>query len=103
MLEAARDLDDFVRGRSRGDLESDRMLRRALIQCFEVIGEAAAHVSPATRAGLPDIPWRAVRGMRNLIAHAYFAVDLDVVWDTATSDVQPLITALERALQEDAG
>jgi uncharacterized protein with HEPN domain len=100
MLEAARDVATFVRDRSRHDLENDRMLRRALIQCFEVIGEAASHVSTDTRAKYPDIPWRAARGMRNVIAHTYFAINLDVLWDTAMTDTEPLISALEQTLAE---
>ena len=78
------------------------MLRRALIQCFEVIGEAATHVTPATRARLSEVPWRSIRGMRNLIAHAYYAVNLDTLWGTANNDVGPLVEALERALSAEA-
>jgi uncharacterized protein with HEPN domain len=101
ILEAARDARDFVRGRARADLESDRQLRRALIQCFVVIGEAATRLPAQSRARLPDIPWRDMRNMRNLVVHAYFGVDLDILWDTATSDLPGLIATLERELGQE--
>lgn len=96
--EAARDARDFARARTRADLERDRQLRRALIQCFVVIGEAASRVPAPTRASLPDIPWRDMRNMRNIVVHAYFGVDLDILWETATNDLPGLIETLEREL-----
>jgi uncharacterized protein with HEPN domain len=103
MLEAARDAVQFSAGRARADLTDDRMLRRALIQCIEVIGEASVHLSPQTRASLPDVPWRSVRGMRNYLAHTYFNVDLDVLWTTVTQDIPTLASALQLALGQPGG
>ena len=103
MLEAAADALQFSAGRSRAELDRDRMLRRALIQCLEVIGEASTHVSTETRALLPGIPWRDVRGMRNFLAHAYFNVDLDILWKAVTQDVPVLAAALQRVLGPTGG
>lgn len=103
MLEAAADALQFSAGRSRAELDQDRMLRRALIQCPEVIGEASTHVSAETRALLPGISWRDVRGMRNFLAHAYFNVDHDILWKTVTQDVPVLEAALQRVLGPTGG
>ena len=98
ILEAATDARDFIQRRLRTDLDTDRQLRRALIQCFIVIGEAASHMPAQARAELPDIPWREMRKMRNVVVHAYFGVDLDILWTTATNDLPDLIDALHREL-----
>ena len=98
VLEAAVDVMEFCTGRSRADLDHDRMLRRALIQCLEVIGEASTHISPETRAQLSGLPWREMRGMRNFLAHAYYRVDLDILWETVTQDVPTLAAALRQVL-----
>ena len=94
MLEAATDAVQFSTGRSRTDLDHDPMLRRALIQCLEVIGEAAAHIPAQTRAELAEVPWREIRGMRNFLAHAYFTIDLDILWNTVAQDLPGLVHAL---------
>jgi uncharacterized protein with HEPN domain len=103
MLEAASDVVQFTAGRVRADLDRDRMLRRALVQCIEVIGEASVHVSPGTRAQMLGVPWRNVRGMRNLLAHAYFGINPDILWQTATQEIPPLAAALQEALGPEPG
>ena len=74
-----------------GSEKQDAVLRR-----FEVIGEAASRLSPETQARFPALPFRSMRGMRNIIAHDYGEVDLELVWITATTDVPVLIATLER-------
>jgi uncharacterized protein with HEPN domain len=98
MLEAATDAMAFCAGRTRADLDHDRMLRRALIQCLEVVGEASVRISAETREQLAEIPWREVRGMRNLLTHAYFELNLDILWKTVVQDVPALAAALQSAL-----
>ncbi len=98
MLDAAREAIGFAEGKSRQDLDSDRMLTLAIVKSIEIIGEAAAKVTPETRNAAPDIPWPGIIGMRNRLIHAYFDVDLNRVWDTITDDLPPIITALEKAV-----
>ena len=71
MTEAADDAARFIVGRSRANLDSDRMLLYALIRCIEIIGEAARQVTDETRGLAPGIPWVAITGMRNRLVHAY--------------------------------
>jgi len=68
--------------------------------CFAlvVIGEAATHVPDAVQASAPGIPWRKMRGMRNIAAHEYFGLDIETVWQTATRDVPALEGQLEALL-----
>ena len=102
MLDAAREAQEFARGRQRSDLNSDRMLTLCLVKCIEIIGEAAAKVSEETRAECPSLPWADVIGMRNRLIHGYFDIDLDRVWDTIKDDLPPLVAGVEKFVA-DAG
>ena len=99
ILDAARDISDFLRGRTRQDLDRDRMLVLALIKSVENIGEAASKISPEGRSRWPHIPWRQASSMRNRLVHGYFEIDLDRVWDSATMDVPALVPLVEAALK----
>lgn len=101
MRDSAAEALAFVEGRTRGDLESDRQLVLALAKSIEIIGEAASNVSEEFIARHPEIPWPQIRGMRNRLIHAYFDVDLDVLWDTVTHDLPPLLATLQRIISSD--
>ena len=96
MLDAAREIMTFKAGRGKDDMQRDRVLMLALVKEVESIGEAAAKVSEERREQLPDIPWRAIIGMRNRLIHAYDEIDADVLWDTISNDIPQLIEILER-------
>ncbi len=96
MLEAAQEALTFAEGNSRADLESDRMLAHALVECLRVAGEAARQVSSGTRQEYPAIPWQDVIGMRNQLVHEYFKIDYDIVWQTVKEDLPSLVEALEQ-------
>ena len=76
---------------------SDRMRHDAIIRKLEVIGEAVRQLSDETRRREPAIPWRQIAGMRDHLSHAYFGVDLALVWRVVERDLAPLdavVTAL---------
>ena len=100
MLDAAKEAVEFSDGRTREELDHDRMLVLALVKSIEIVGEAATKISPETRSLLPSVPWPAVVTMRHRLIHAYYDMDLDRVWDTVTEDLPPLIMALEKALPQ---
>jgi uncharacterized protein with HEPN domain len=95
MLDAAREAVGFAHGKSRADLDGDRMLVLSLVKDIEIVGEAAYQVSQVTRDDLRDIPWVDVVGMRHRLVHAYFDLNLDILWQTVQHDLPTLITALE--------
>ena len=97
MLDAAREAVEFAEGRTRVDLDSDRKLVLALVKDAEIIGEAAYQVSQTTRNQLPDIPWDDMIAMRHRLVHAYFDINLDILWRTVQDDLPLLIALLERA------
>ncbi|MCK6622258.1 MAG: DUF86 domain-containing protein [Calditrichaceae bacterium] len=99
MLDAAREAVTFVQGRRRADLDTDRMLALSLVKEIEIIGEAANQIAKTTREELPEIPWADIIGMRNRLVHAYFDINLEILWQTVEQDLPPLIRALERVLK----
>ena len=95
MLEAAHEAASFARGRTRGDLDIDRKLVLSLVKDVEIVGEAATRITESTRQQLPTIPWEEIIGMRNRLVHAYFSINLDIVWQTVREDLPMLIALLE--------
>lgn len=95
MMDAARDVLSFCAGRARADLETDRMLLRALLHALQVIGEAAARVSDEGRARAPDLPWGKIVATRHILVHVYWGVDHEQIWKMATESVPELVAALD--------
>jgi uncharacterized protein with HEPN domain len=100
MLDAAEAAMGFVAGKDRDDLDFDRMLALALVRSIEIVAEAGARVSEEGLAAVPDVPWREIVAMRNRLIHAYFDVDLDIVWQTVKQDMPPLMATLKDALSQ---
>ncbi|MGB7160819.1 MAG: DUF86 domain-containing protein [Tepidisphaeraceae bacterium] len=101
MLDRAQLVVTFVSGRTYEQFQKNRMLQEAVIRQLEIIGEAAKQVTQPTRALLPSLPFNEMARMRDLVVHVYWAVKLEVVWMTATKDMQPLIDAIEPLLPPD--
>lgn len=100
MLDAAKEVADFTTGRKRSDLDSDQMLLRALSMSTGILGEAASRLDTTIQQKYSHIPWRQIIGMRNFLFHEYFRVDPDILWDTATKAIPPLIPQLEQILAD---
>lgn len=98
MRDAAREALAFAEGKQRADLDANRQLALAILKCIEIVGEASAAISVETTSRYPEIPWRQIRGMRNRLIHGYYEIDLNVVWDTVTHNLGPLLAALERVV-----
>lgn len=100
MLDAAQEAICFVQGRIRADLDHDRMLVLALTKCVEIIGEAAYQLSSTTQEQLPAIPWADIVSMRHRLVHAYFDINLDILWQTIQDDLPPLAMKLQHFLDK---
>ena len=102
ILESARLAIGYVRGMTREAFLADAQCQDAVVRRLEVIGEAARRISPPVQASLPQLPWKAMVGLRNVIAHKYDEIDLSVVWDTAQKDLPSLVRVLEEVLPPEA-
>ena len=97
MLEAAEQACSYVEGLHKEDFLADRRTQQAVILNVVIIGEAATKLLQNFTPFLdqhPDIPWKSMKGMRNRIAHGYFDINLDVVWDTVKTALPELIERL---------
>lgn len=106
MHQAAVEACLFVQGHDREQFLSDKRTQRATVMSLVIIGEAATKVMeqyPEFAERHSDVPWRSMRGMRNRIAHGYFDINLDVVWETVVTALPALSTQLDALLQELAG
>lgn len=87
ILNAARLIAFYVQGCTDVDFRTNTEKQDAIIRRIEIIGEASAHLTEETRQAIPDLPYRRMRGMRNIVAHDYANVDLKIVWEVATEHV----------------
>lgn len=95
MLDAIARIESYLAGKDEAQFLEDSMLRDAVIRNLEIVGEAAAKLSPAFKSAHPAVPWEDIVGMRNRLIHGYFSVDLRVVWDTITFGLPKLREQLE--------
>ena len=95
--QAAADACGFVQGMDKAAFMADLRTQRAVVMSLIIVGEAATKVVeqyPDFASAQADVPWRSMRGMRNRIAHGYFDIELNVVWNTVQEDLPVLVKTL---------
>src|ERR1035441_8620000 len=97
ILERCRRISRYI-GPGREAFHASEELQDAVIRNVEVIGEAAKRVSADARGRLQSLDWKAICGMRDVLIHDYIGVDLEEVWNVASSRIPELQTVLERFL-----
>jgi uncharacterized protein with HEPN domain len=100
MLDAAMEAQEFVSNRRREDLDDDRQLVWALVKAIEILGEAAGQLSEDARLTLPNISWHKIISMRNRLVHAYFDINLDILWKTVNEGLPPIIEELKKVIDK---
>jgi len=95
MLDHSREAVGMLAGKSRADLDTDRMLALAVSRILEIIGEAAGRIPEPEQEKYPRIKWKNIVGMRNRIIHGYDNINLDIVWSVVQDDLPLLIEELE--------
>ncbi|MEO0078556.1 MAG: DUF86 domain-containing protein [candidate division WOR-3 bacterium] len=91
IVEAAGAVREFVAGMSKVELANDRRTRDAVVRNLEVIGEAAKKLPAQTKRDHPEVEWKKIAGLRNVLIHEYFGVDIDIVWDVVQNKL-PVLT-----------
>lgn len=100
ILDAIEQIEEYVEGIGRHDLDKQPMLQDAVLRQLEIVGEASRQLSDAFHRKHDSIPWHAIIGMRNRIAHDYLGVDLDVVWEVVQYDLPDLKTSVQAILDD---
>ena len=100
--EAAREIHGFMRGVKFHQFEKNKMLRYAVERQLHVIGEAAVHISPQFRKKHPEINWKRLVELRNVIAHEYGETLMNRIWTASTDGLTELIETLDELLPEES-
>jgi len=98
MLNAAEKILTFVNGLSKAEFEASDLHQSAVVRKLQVVGEAARLITSATKAAHPEIEWMDIIGMRNLVIHEYFRVDIDIVWNTIRKSIPELIVQINAVI-----
>lgn len=99
MLDASKEALSLSAGKTRKDIETERLLNLGLVRLIGIVGEAAAKVTAEGQSEYRNIPWPQIIGMRNRLIHGYDNIDFDILFKTVTEDLLPLVAELERIMQ----
>ena len=100
MIEACKKVLACIKGLDRVALEADWIRYDAVLHNLEILGEAAKGISDELRQKHPKIPWRKIAGMRDIVAHQYFGLDKDAIWDAANNRIPELLEQLQHVRHE---
>jgi uncharacterized protein with HEPN domain len=95
LIEAGKAILSYVDNISFEEFKTDRMRQSAVIREFEIIGEAVGKLPDELKMSSPDVAWQDIKDFRNLLAHEYFGVDLEIVWQVVQADLPALIRQVE--------
>lgn len=100
IIEVIDDIQCFTENLSLKDLESDKKTLYAVIRCLEILGEAVKKIPKNVKEIYPDIPWKDMAGMRDVLIHDYFGVDVETVWLTVNEKIPHIKPIVEKMLKE---
>jgi uncharacterized protein with HEPN domain len=99
LLEASERIQEYTRNMSLGDFERSNITIDAVVHNLEVIGEAARKLPPEIKAMSPEIEWPKIVALRNILAHEYFGVNTQIIWDVVQNKLRPISDACRKLLE----
>lgn len=100
ILASIEKIEEFTRGFTLARFSTDDKTQLAVVKSLEIIGEAAKKIPAGLKRKHPDIPWRAISGMRDKLVHEYFGINVKVVWNTVVDDIPPLKPVIRKLLKD---
>ena len=101
MLVAAEKVLRYTQGVDLARFVDDEKTFDAVVRNLEIIGEAAKHIPAEVQARYPDVEWRSIAGLRDIVAHEYFGIDEDILWDIIMHQVPALLTQVRQILKHE--
>ena len=98
ILEAIQKIDTYVKDVEFEQFADDSMRREAVFFNLQIIGEAVKHIPDALREAYPAVEWRKIAGLRDIMAHAYFSINLEIVWDVVENKLTEFSTHIAAIL-----
>jgi uncharacterized protein with HEPN domain len=90
ILECIALIEKYLKGKTRADFISSKQLQDSVIRRIEIIGEAVKNLPESVKNEYPEIPWKEIAGMRDMLIHEYFGVDLVLTWAVAKENIPEL-------------
>ena len=81
IMESIENIEDFTKDISITEFQDSALIQNGVIRCLEIIGEAVKNIPDDMKKRYPEVPWKKIAGLRDVLIHAYFEVDLDLTWD----------------------
>jgi len=100
ILTAAGKIQDYTKALDFDDFKKNSMAVDAVLRNLEVIGEASKKIPRLIRTRYPDVEWKKIAGLRDIIIHEYFGLNMQILWDIITRKVPTLQNQIERILLE---
>jgi uncharacterized protein with HEPN domain len=86
-------IEQYTKGLTFEQFREDDMRMDAVVRNLEVIGEAAKKLPSESRAAMPEVPWQRIAGLRDVLIHAYFGIDAEIIWDVVTTTIPDLLSS----------
>lgn len=99
IIEAIGKIDRYATGYTRETLAADDKTLDAVIRNLEIIGEAVKNIPDDIRASYPEVEWKRIAGLRDILIHQYFGIDHDIIWDILQNKLPTLATQIKRILE----
>ena len=100
IVKAGRQVLQFAEGLTREQLDLDFMRQSAILYQIIIVGEATKRLSQAYRLQHPDIPWKRIAGLRDILTHQYDRVDVDIIWEVIQQEIPELLAMITPLLPE---